>query len=66
LFTGAFARLGSEPVTLELQQDGATVAYEILDDDQPTVDLPLSGSARLVVRIIEPVRVEVELPEFPG
>ena len=63
---GRFARLGPEPVTLELQQDGATVAYEILDDDQPTVDLPLSGSAKLVLQILEPVRVEVELPEFPG
>jgi hypothetical protein len=63
---GRFARLGSEPVTLELQQDAATVAHEILDDDQPTVDLPLSGGARLVVRIIEPVDVEVELPGFRG
>ncbi len=61
---GRFARLGGEAVTLELLQGDATVAHEILDDDQPTVNLPLSGSARMTLRITEPLRIEVALPEL--
>jgi hypothetical protein len=58
------SRLNRDPVTVEVLQGGVTVATEMLDDDQPVMDVPLSGGGPMVIRIVEPVSIDVPLPDL--
>ena len=55
-------RLGPPIVTLEVLQDDVVVRHESLTDEQPTMDIALSGVGRTTVRILAPMQLDVPLP----
>jgi hypothetical protein len=57
-------RLGREPVSIELLQDGVITVSETLSDELPVLELPLTGARRLVLRILAPRPLDVELPDL--
>jgi hypothetical protein len=55
-------RLGPAIVTFEVLQDDVVVRHESLTNEQPTMDIALSGVGRTTVRILAPLQLDVPLP----
>jgi hypothetical protein len=60
------ARLSRQPVMVEVLHGGIVTTSETLSDIQPILDVPLSGAGDVLLRIVEPLRLEVPLPEVAG
>jgi len=51
---------------VEVLHGGIVTASETLSDAQPILDVPLSGAGAVLLRIAEPLRLELPLPEVAG
>jgi hypothetical protein len=58
--------LTREPVAVEVLHGGIVTASETLSDAQPILDVPLSGAGAVLLRIVEPLSVDMPLPEIAG
>ena len=61
---GRLERLGPAVVTFEVLQDDVVVRHESLNDEQPTMDIALSGVGRTTVHILAPLQLDVPLPDL--